>query len=182
MKIGFLEDLYLEQLQALLDSKGQLISVLPRMLEDCTSQDLREALEEHLETAQEQAGRLERILAGTSKISSVARQKCIGMEGLIREAIRIGKDMSPGLRDAAIIAAIQRIVHYEIAAYGTVRTYATLLNDAQCATLLEQTLEEEKDADRDLTEIAEQVNGDSPSLADLPRIGIAEDLEVKRVA
>src|SRR5215813_14894273 len=86
MKIESLEDLYLEQLQLLLDAETQVASVLPEMLEACTSEELRDALEEQLETAQEQAARLEKVLARATVQGIAARQTCTGMEGLVREA------------------------------------------------------------------------------------------------
>ena len=178
MKIESLEDLYLEQLQLLLDAETQVASVLPEMLEACTSEELRDALEEQLETAQEQAARLEKVLARATVRGIAARQTCTGMEGLVREARQqITRAMSSDVRDAAILAAVRRLEHYEIAAYGTARTYATLLNDTQGATLLEQTLEEEKDADRTLTEVAEQVNADLLSRGDLPSVVVTEGIE-----
>ncbi len=136
MRIESLHELYLEQLQDLYDAENQIIIALPKMIDACTSDELRDALEEHLEITKQQATRLEKIFNNLG-------------------------DMAPDVKDAAIIAAAQRVEHYEMAVYGTARTYATLLNDSDSAALLEQTLEEEKEADRTLSEIAEQVNAEA---------------------
>lgn len=157
MEMTSLRDLYVEQLRDLYDAENQLIKALPKMAEEATSEDLRSALEEHLEVTRQQASRLEKIF---ERLGEKAKgEKCKGMEGLVKEGSEVLKeDMDEDVKDAAIIAAAQRVEHYEIAGYGTVRTYANLLGENEAAQLLEQTLEEEKEADQTLNDIAEHIN------------------------
>jgi ferritin-like metal-binding protein YciE len=110
-----------------------------------------------LEKTKEHAARIERIFASLDMPAK--REKCKGMRGLISEGNDLlKKKLNPGVQDAGIIAAAQRVEHYEIAAYGCVRTYAELLQNREAVDLLEQTLQEEKDADEKLTELAQQIN------------------------
>jgi ferritin-like metal-binding protein YciE len=158
VKSSSLKDLYVEQLQDLYSAENQLIKALPKMVEAASSDELRTSIEEHLEKTKQHAARLEKIF---DRIGEDPKgKKCKGMEGLIKEASEVIEDdeMEEEVKDAAMIAAAQRVEHYEIAGYGCVRTYATLLGDREAAALLEQTLEEEKEADETLTEIAEQIN------------------------
>jgi len=157
VKATSLRDLYVEQLRDLYDAENQLIKALPKMAQEATSEDLRSALEEHLEVTRQQASRLEQIF---EQIGDKAKgEKCKGMEGLIKEGSEVlEEDMDEDVKDAAIIAAAQRVEHYEIAGYGTVRTYANLLGENEAAGLLEQSLEEEKEADQTLNDIAEHIN------------------------
>ncbi len=157
MKINSLRDLYVEQLRDLYDGENQIIKALPKMIESTDSDDLRSALEEHLEITRQQAQRLETIFQGLGQ--SAKAQKCKGMEGIIKEGSEVLKeDMAESVKDAAIIASAQRVEHYEIAGYGTVRTYAELLGEDKAVELLEQTLEEEKEADEKLSQLAEEIN------------------------
>jgi ferritin-like metal-binding protein YciE len=161
MKAESLQDLYLEQLKDLYDAENQLIKALPKMAKAASSEELRNAFEEHLEQTKEQAQRLETIFEGMGK--KAKGQKCKAMEGLIKEGgAVIEEDMAEGVKDAALIAAAQRVEHYEIAGYGCVRTYANLLGESKAANLLEKTLEEEKEADGLLGGIAEQINVSIP--------------------
>jgi ferritin-like metal-binding protein YciE len=157
VKANSLRELYVEQLRDLYDAEHQIIKALPKMIGEVSSQQLRSALSEHLEITRQQAQRLERIFENMGQKSK--SEKCKGMEGVIKEgndAVKKVKDED--VRDAAIICAAQRVEHYEMAGYGTVRTYAELLGEQEAARLLQQTLDEEKEADQKLTEIAEQVN------------------------
>ncbi len=158
MKSNSLKDLYVEQLQDLYSAENQLIKALPKMVEAANSDELRTSIEDHLEKTKQHASRLEKIFARMGE--DPKGEKCKGMEGLIKEGSQVIEDdeMDEEVKDAAMIAAAQRVEHYEIAGYGCVRTYATLLGDREAAALLEQTLEEEKEADETLTEIAEQIN------------------------
>jgi ferritin-like metal-binding protein YciE len=114
-------------------------------------------LNEHLQITKQQAGRIERIFENIGQ--KVKAEKCKGMEGIIKEGNELVKKAEDeDVRDAAIIAAAQRVEHYEIAGYGTVRTYAQLLDEQESAQLLHQTLDEEKEADQELTALAEQIN------------------------
>ena len=158
MKSNSLKDLYVEQLQDLYSAENQLIKALPKMIDAASSDELRTSIEEHLEKTKQHATRLEKIFGRIGE--DPKGKKCKGMEGLLKEGSEVieDDDMEEEVKDAAMIAAAQRVEHYEIAGYGCVRTYATLLGDRESAALLEQTLEEEKEADETLTEIAEQIN------------------------
>jgi len=157
MKVNSLRDLYVEQLKDLYDAENQIIKALPKMADTANSDDLRSAFEEHMEKTRGHAQRIERIFEEMGE--KAKGQKCKGMEGLIKEGREvIEEDMDEDVKDAALIAAAQRVEHYEIAGYGTVRTYATLLGERDAAALLEQTLEEEKEADQTLNDIAEHIN------------------------
>jgi ferritin-like metal-binding protein YciE len=161
MKAESLQDLYLEQLKDLYDAENQLIKALPKMAKAASSPELRNAFEEHLEQTKEHAQRLETIFEGMGE--KAKGQKCKAMEGLVKEGSEvIEEDMTEGVKDAALIAAAQRVEHYEMAGYGCVRTYANLLGDSEAANLLEKTLQEEKAADELLGGIAEQVNVSIP--------------------
>ena len=157
MKTNSLKDLYLDEIKDLYDAEHQIIKALPNLIDATSSEELRSALTEHLETTKQQAERLEQIFEMMGE--KAKGKKCKGMEGVIKEGSEVIEENDDDeVRDAGIIAAAQRVEHYEIAAYGTAHTYARLLGDEASAELLEQTLNEEKDADRKLTELAEQIN------------------------
>jgi ferritin-like metal-binding protein YciE len=153
-----LHELYVEQLRDLYSAENQLVKALPKMAEAATTDELRTAFEEHLEQTQGHVQRLETIFENLGE--KPTGEKCKGMEGLVAEGSEVieNDDFEGELKDAALIAAAQRVEHYEIAGYGTVRTFASLLEDDEAVELLEQTLEEEKETDQKLTEIAESVN------------------------
>ena len=118
---------------------------------------MREGFEEHLEQTKEQARRLERIFKMLDE--NPRGKKCVGMEGLVKEGSEIMKeDFEDEVLDAALIGAAQRVEHYEIAAYGTVRTFAEVLGEGEHVSLLEETLQEEKETDEKLTQLASQIN------------------------
>jgi ferritin-like metal-binding protein YciE len=154
MKHKTIHDVFLEELKDLYSAESQLIRALPRMAKAASADSLRQAFEEHLEVTKQQKNRLERIfkqLEGTPRGKS-----CKAMQGILEEgkdAINLNAD--DAVRDAALIAAAQRVEHYEIAGYGTARTMAELLGYDDVAAELEQTLEEEQETDERLTEIAE---------------------------
>ncbi len=159
MKANSLRELYVEQLKDLYDAEHQLVKALPKLAEASSSDELRNAFEEHLDKTKQHAQRIEQIFEGMGQKAKT--QKCKGMEGLVKEGSEILKeedDIDGEVKDAALIAAAQRVEHYEIAGYGTVRTYANLLGENEAANLLQQTLDEEKEADQTLNEIAEQIN------------------------
>ena len=158
MKANSLRELFVEELRDLYDAENQLIKALPKMAEGSSSPELREAFEEHLGQTRNHATRLEKIFAGLGEKPKA--EKCKGMEGLVKEGSDLLKedDFDPEVKDAAIIGAAQRVEHYEIAGYGTVRTFAELLGEEEAVSLLEETLEEEKETDQKLTELAEQIN------------------------
>jgi ferritin-like metal-binding protein YciE len=157
MKIETLRDLYIDQLLDLYNAEQQLIKALPKMAKASTSEELREAFEDHLGQTKQHAQRIETIFEQMGE--KMASKKCKAMEGLVKEGSEtIEEDMEENIKDAAIIAAAQRVEHYEIAGYGCVHAYATRLGDDDAASLLAQTLAEEKKADELLNGIAEQLN------------------------
>jgi ferritin-like metal-binding protein YciE len=157
MAVESLNDLFVEQLRDLYDAENQLIKALPKMAEAANSDELREGIEEHLEQTKGHAQRLEQIFESMGEKAKA--KKCKGMEGVIKEGSEtLDEDMDPDVKDAAIIASAQRVEHYEIAGYGTARTFANLLGEREAASLLEQTLQEEKDTDAKLTQLAEGIN------------------------
>jgi ferritin-like metal-binding protein YciE len=157
VKINSLHDLYVDQLRDLYDAENQLIKALPKMAEASSSDELREGFEEHLEQTRGHVQRLEQIFERLGE--KPKGKKCKAMEGLIKEGSEtLEEEMQEDTKDAGIIAAAQRVEHYEIAAYGTVRTWADLLGRDDDANLLQQTLEEEKETDQTLTHLAENIN------------------------
>lgn len=157
MEINSLRELYIDQLRDLYDAENQLIKALPRMAKEASSDELRQAVEEHVEQTRGQAERLEQIFEQLGE--KPKGKKCKGMQGVIEEGKEtLEEDMEEDTKDAAIIAAAQRVEHYEIAGYGTARTYAKLLGENEAAELLEETLNEEKETDQKLTQLAEEIN------------------------
>jgi ferritin-like metal-binding protein YciE len=156
MTTNSLQELYVEQLQDLYSAEQQIIKALPKMIESTQSDELGSALKEHLEVTKKQATRIETICQELGE--DPGNEKCKGMEGVLKEGSDLVKDASEEIRDAAIIAAAQRVEHYEMAGYGTARTYANLLGFEEAAGMLEQTLEEEKEADQTLSDLAEELN------------------------
>jgi ferritin-like metal-binding protein YciE len=157
MKANSLKKLYVDELMDLYSAETQLVKALPKMAEAATSTDLRAGFEQHLEQTREHVTRLEQIFKELGK--SPKGKKCRGMEGLIEEGKEMIKENpDPGELDAGLIAAAQRVEHYEIAGYGCVRTYATLLKEQEAVSLLQDTLDEEKETDSKLTELAEKIN------------------------
>ncbi len=156
MEQNQLKELYVDELRDIYNAENQMIKALPKMAKAATSEDLRAGFEEHLAQTKEHAQRLEQIFSALGEKPS--GKKCKGMEGLIEE----GKEMMEEAElegealDAGLISAAQRVEHYEIAAYGCVRTYAKILGEEEAASLLEETLEEEKETDQKLTELAEK--------------------------
>jgi len=158
MKLESLRSLLIEQLQDLYSAEEQIVNALPKMIDKTSDPQLKSALKEHLEITRGQVRRLDRIFNDLSDIDRKG-EKCKGMEGLIKEGEDILKAKGDNeTRDAGIIAAAQRVEHYEIAGYGCARTYAGLLGRRDWADLLEQTLSEEKEADIKLSELAERIN------------------------
>ena len=153
MKLESLRDLYLEQLKDLYSAETQLVDALPKMAEAAVSPELKTAFREHLSQTRQHVERLERIFRGMNE--KPKGETCEGMKGLIKEGEEMIKMKGePEVIDAGLIAAAQRVEHYEIAGYGTVRTYAELLGDQEAVRLLERTLQEEEETDEKLTAIA----------------------------
>ena len=154
MKLNTLRDVFEESIRDLYSAETQLTKALPKMAKAASNPDLKAAFTEHLEVTRNQAARLEQIC---DRLGIKAKGKtCQAMKGLIEEGSEIiEEDGSPAAKDAALIGAAQKVEHYEIAGYGTVHTFATILGEEEAAELLEQTLNEEKEADESLTELAE---------------------------
>jgi ferritin-like metal-binding protein YciE len=156
MKLETLKDLYIHELKDLYSAENQIIKALPKMVKAATNKQLAAGFKEHLEQTKEHTARLEKIL--TSHDESTRGPKCEGMEGLVKEGDEmIKEDAEEEVRDAGLIAAAQRVEHYEMAGYGCARTYAELLGDRQGAQLLQTTLTEESDTDKKLTKLAKSV-------------------------
>ena len=152
-----LRQLYVEELRDLYNAETQLTKALPKMAKASSNDELRQGFEEHLRQTSEHVSRLEQIFEMLGEKPS--GKKCLGMEGLVKEGAETMKeDYEGALMDAAIIGAAQRVEHYEIAAYGTVREFAQLLGEDEHVSLLEETLEEEKQTDEKLTQLAEEIN------------------------
>ncbi len=156
-KIENLRELLVHELKDLYSAETQLLKALPKMAKAATDEDLVAAFEEHLEQTQGQVERLDRIF---ELLEEKPRGKtCEAMKGLITEGQEvISEDATDEVKDAALIAAAQKVEHYEIAGYGTVRTFANLLGEREIADLLQETLDEEGETDKKLTEIAEALN------------------------
>jgi ferritin-like metal-binding protein YciE len=146
-------ELYVDQLRDLYDAEEQILEALPKMIEKTSTSDLRQALTEHLAITRRQKDRLDRIFDGMGQPHDA--NKCKGIRGIISEGEELLDRMKePAVRDAGIIASAQRVEHYEIAGYGTARAFAEFLGNNEDARLLQQTLEEEREADEKLTELA----------------------------
>jgi ferritin-like metal-binding protein YciE len=158
MEENALRDLYIEELRDIYSAEQQLVKALPKMAKASNSSELRSGFEEHLEQTKGHVQRLEQIFEALGE--KPTGKKCKGMQGLVDEGAEMIKEdgLEPEAKDAGLISAAQRVEHYEIAAYGTVRTYAGLLGEDEAAGLLESTLKEEKETDQKLTELAEDIN------------------------
>jgi ferritin-like metal-binding protein YciE len=154
MSLDSLQQLFLEELKDVYNAEKQILRALPRMAKAAESPELQQAFTKHLKETEVQVQRLERVF---QELGQSARGKtCKGMQGLIEEGKEVlEKEGEAAVLDAALIASAQRIEHYEIAAYGCLRTYAQLLGLAQAEQLLQQTLDEEEAADKKLTELGE---------------------------
>jgi ferritin-like metal-binding protein YciE len=154
MEMQTLQDLYLEELKDLWSAEKQLVKALPRMARAANDPDLAKAFMTHLRQTERQVKRLEQIFNELGE--SPRGKKCIGMEGLIEEGQELIKEKpAPDVLDAGLIANAQHVEHYEIAGYGTVRTYARMLGAERQAQLLQETLDEEGETDKLLTQLAE---------------------------
>jgi ferritin-like metal-binding protein YciE len=164
MKMHSLEELFIGELKDLYDAEHQIMDALPKMAKAAQSQDLKNGFEQHLQQTREQARRLEQIL--TKMNQKPGGKKCVGMQGLLKEGEEMMKEAKkdPDVIDAGMIAAAQKVEHYEISGYGTARTHAHLLGMHDAANLLEMTLQEESQTDQKLTRLAEShINVDAMS-------------------
>ncbi|MFB3917416.1 MAG: ferritin-like domain-containing protein [Terriglobales bacterium] len=158
MKLQSLHQLFIEEIQDLYSAEQQIIKALARMAEKAASPELRNGFEQHLQQSRGQIARLDRIFDQLPDVKR-DRKKCKGMEGIIKDGEDIVKsDAEPEVRDAGMISAAQHVEHYEIAGYGSARTYASLLGKNDWAQLLQQSLDEEKETDRKLNTLAERIN------------------------
>jgi len=156
MKLESLKDLYLEQLKDLYSAETQIVDALPKMAEAAGSPDLRKGFTDHLRQTEEHVRRLERIFQDLQE--NPKGHTCEGMKGLLKEGAEMTKmSGDPSVIDAGLIACAQRVEHYEIAGYGTARTHAAMLGYNKIARLLQQTLTEEGNTDKKLTQLAENI-------------------------
>jgi ferritin-like metal-binding protein YciE len=156
MSLESLKDLYVEQLRDLYSAETQILEALPKMEKAATNQELQKAFKEHRKATETHLERLEKIFKELDKKSS--GHHCKGMEGLLKEGNEMVKEKGDdSTRDAGLIASAQRVEHYEIAGYGTVRSYAEQMGFAEQEKLLKQTLDEESQTDERLTKLAESV-------------------------
>jgi ferritin-like metal-binding protein YciE len=149
-----MDELFQDELQDLYDAENQIVNALPKMAKAAQSAEVRAALQEHLEVTKRQVQRLDKIFSQMKQ--QPGEKMCAGMQGLIEEGEELIEEGEPSaVLDAGLIAAAQKVEHYEIASYGTARTHAQQLGHDEIASLLEQTLEEEKQTDEKLTALAE---------------------------
>ena len=157
MSMKNLEELFINELKDIYDAERRITKALPKMAKAASHDELRSAFEEHLERTEEHITRLDRIFESLDV--TPGRKTCQGMVGLLEEGQSLMNEEGPeSVRDAALIAAAQKVEHYEMATYGCLRDWAQLLDNNQAAKILQQTLDEEGEADKKLTEIAQSLN------------------------
>lgn len=155
MKLNSLEDLFVDGLKDVYSAEKQIMQALPKMARAVSDPMVQQAFQDHLKQTEQQKERLDRIFEQLG--TTPGRKKCAGMEGILAEGEEMMKDSgTPAVVDAALIAAAQKVEHYEITAYGTLRTYAHTLGNDQAAKMLQQTLDEEAKTDEKLTALAER--------------------------
>src|SRR6202007_2704956 len=156
MKFSSLNDLYLEQLKDLHSAETQLITALPKMAKAASTPELKSAFTAHLKETKEQLVRLNKISKKLGK--PFTGHTCAAMKGLIEEGSEwMEEDAAPQVMDAGLIAAAQRVEHYEMAGYGTVHNFSELLGEKEAARLLAEALKEEKAANKELTVLAKSI-------------------------
>jgi len=164
MKVESIEDLFLDELKDLYSAEKQITKALPKLVKAASTQELSAAFDSHLQETRGHVERLEEIFQKLGKRG--AGKTCEGMKGVLEEGSEVIQEIEKGpIRDAGLIAAAQRVEHYEIAGYGSVRSFARLLGKTDIVELLEETLEEEKAADEKLTKISESVNQEAQTAA-----------------
>ena len=176
-----LKELYIDELKDLYSAENQLVRALPKLAKAATSDELREGFEQHLEQTRGHVQRLEKIFKALDE--NPKGKKCKGMEGLVSEGAEVlEEDFEGSVMDAALIAAAQRVEHYEIAAYGTVCAYAEELEEDEQVSLLTQTLEEEKETDEKLTKLSQQINAEANEASDEKEEDVSDKGRTRRVA
>ena len=164
MSVETLQELLVDELKDLYSAEKQIVRALPKLAKAASTTELHDALMSHLEETKGQVDRLEKIAELVGK--KLAGKTCVGMKGVLEEGSEVLEETEEGtVRDAALIAASQRVEHYEMAGYGSARDFANTLGLSEVAALLEETLEEEKEADKKLTSIAKQVNSTAKQAA-----------------
>jgi ferritin-like metal-binding protein YciE len=164
MSVETMDELFLDELKDLYSAEKQITKSLPKLAKAATSPDLKQAFQSHLEETKGQIERLDRAFEILGK--SPKGKMCHGMEGVLEEGSEVLEETEKGaLRDAALISAAQRVEHYEVAGYGSVREYARILGQKEIASLLDATLKEEEAADKKLETIAKQVNANAAKVA-----------------
>jgi ferritin-like metal-binding protein YciE len=160
MSVETMQELLIDELKDLYSAEKQIVRALPKLAKAASSPELQQALLSHLEETKVQVSRLEKIAEIVGK--KLTGKTCVGMKGVLEEGSEVLEDTDKGIvRDAALIAASQRVEHYEMAGYGSAREFAKLLGHSDVAALLDETLAEEKNADKKLTMIAKQVNSEA---------------------
>lgn len=164
-KISTAKDLLVEELKDLYSAESQLLKALPKMAKAAESEELKNAFTTHLKQTEGQVKRLEKVMKQLDE--SPKGKKCKAMEGLIEEAKEVlEEDYEPALRDLALIVAAQKVEHYEIAGYGSARTLAELLEEDDVAELLQETLDEEGETDKLLTQIAQTLSPEAAAVSE----------------
>ncbi len=164
MKVESIEDLFLDELKDLYSAEKQITKALPKLVKAASTQELSAAFDSHLQETKGHVERLEEIFQKLGKKGT--GKTCEGMKGVLEEGSEVVQEIEKGpIRDAGLIAAAQRVEHYEIAGYGSVRSFAQLLGKTDIVALLEETLNEEKAADDKLTKISKNVNREAQTAA-----------------
>lgn len=157
MAMNTLEDLLVHELQDLYDAEHQITKALPKMAQEASSSQLKDAFNTHLKETEGQIKRLDQVFEAMGQ--KAERKACVAMQGLIKEANEmIGEKMADEVKDAALIGSAQRVEHYEIAGYGTARNFAEVLGMNDVARMLQETLDEEGATDEKLTKVAKTIN------------------------
>lgn len=157
MRLNSLHNAFVDELRDLYSAENQITKALPQMIEAASSDKLKQAFQEHLDVTKNQIDRLKQVFKQLNE--SPSGETCKAMQGLIEEGSEVvEKNGNAQVKDAVLIAAAQKIEHYEIAGYGTVRTYAEMLGFEDAADLLQETLDEESETDEKLTELSEEIN------------------------
>jgi len=164
MAVDTLDSLFVQELKDLYSAENQITKALPKLIKAASSKELRSAFEHHLKETKDQVQRLEQVFEILG--SSPRGKTCNGMKGVLEEGAEMLQETAEGdVRDAALISAAQRVEHYEMAAYGAVRSYAELLGKPEISDILQKTLLEEKAADKKLTEISHKLNRQAQNAA-----------------